>query len=179
MRRFSVGGLLGFVGLLAVGLAALVNATAVWVGVVFTLTVGILLAGVLGWILRGRSGGAWVGLVVFGWGFFLLGQMPGLEAHARLPSFAAAHWIYSKANAFPVQPPGFGGVPGSVPMTTEAAQYFNDVEDYNRLAANAPTIGHWLFILIFAQGGAVLGGLIDRGRRPGPEVPPAAPANSP
>jgi hypothetical protein len=47
-HRVSIGGLMGFVLVAAVGLAGLRNATPIWAGSVFLLTCGILLLAVLG-----------------------------------------------------------------------------------------------------------------------------------
>ena len=51
----------------------MVNATFIWAGVVFTLTIGVLLASVLALILRGWRGGGWLGFALFGWGFLIFG----------------------------------------------------------------------------------------------------------
>ena len=177
MGRFSLAGVLGFVAVFAIGLAALVNATTVWAGVAFTLTIGTLLASVLAVILRGWRRGGWLGFALFGWGYFLLGNLSslGLAPNSWLLPDAAAEWAFSKANPMPVPPASFStNVPGSVPMTPEASAYFLAQEVYNGRSANATNIGRWLSVLLIAEVGAILGVLLARGRRAGePPSPPA------
>ena len=58
---------------IAVGLAALANATAFWEGTVFLLTLLTLFTGVVGICYRrGADRAFWVGFSIFGWGFFVL-----------------------------------------------------------------------------------------------------------
>ena len=106
MGRTSVAGLLGFVAVFAIGLAAMVNATSVWAGVVFTLMVGLLLASVLAVILPGGRRGGWLGFALFGWGYFLVGNVPalGLASDCWLLPDAVADWIFLKSNPQPVPP---------------------------------------------------------------------------
>ena len=62
MRRISIAGLLGIIGLIAFGLAALRNASEPWDAFVFTLMIGLLCASLLGAILLGLQ--FWLGLLV-------------------------------------------------------------------------------------------------------------------
>ena len=70
--RFSIAGLMTAVLLLAVGFAGLRTASALWASAVFTLTVTLLAAAILGAVAcRGRSRIAWLGFGVFGWTYLL------------------------------------------------------------------------------------------------------------
>jgi hypothetical protein len=106
MRRISIAGLLGFVAVFAISLAALVNATYAWRGAVFTLTMMMLFASVLGVIFRGWRTGGWLGFALFGWGYLLLGTTLPLSflPHQRLLTDLAADWVFEKSNHRPIQP---------------------------------------------------------------------------
>jgi hypothetical protein len=71
---------MGFVLFVAVGLAALRSASALWVSATFTATVALLSAAALGAMAtRGRPRTAWAGLAVFGWVYLAVafGPWPG------------------------------------------------------------------------------------------------------
>ncbi len=176
MGRISIAGLLGLVGLFAVGLAALTSATAAWLGFFFLLTFGLLFAGVVGWILRGRRSGGWVGFVVFGWGFFLLEYRPGVNSFDRLASDAVADWAFEMVNPTPVDPPGW---PPTTTLTPPEQAYYNAASSHHERAVNAEIIGHWLFLLLAGQIGSILGVVVARGRGPGVEAPPPTTIPSP
>jgi hypothetical protein len=103
MGRISIAATLGWVVLFAVGMAALVNASEFWVGVTFHLTIGAILTGVVGLILRGRRGGGWLGFAVFGSCYFLL-YLLGASATIRSMSDPVATWAFEKANRRPAVP---------------------------------------------------------------------------
>jgi hypothetical protein len=177
MGRISIAGMLGFVAVFAIGFAALVNATAVWVGVAFTLTIGVLLASVLAAILRGWRRGGWLGFALFGWGYLLLGNVSalGLVVYASTLPDVASEWVFSKSNSRPVPPAAFlNNVAGSRPMTPEDFAYYLANDAYNNRSGNATIIGRWLSVLLFAEVGAILGVLLARGRRVGEATPAAA-----
>jgi len=69
--HFSLAQALGVVTVVALGLAAISQATEFWLVVTNALTVVILTLGFLGVLLRTRPYGAWVGFTVFGWACFL------------------------------------------------------------------------------------------------------------
>jgi hypothetical protein len=168
MGRISIAGVLGFVAIFAIGLAALVNATSAWAGLVFILTIGLLLTSVLGLILRGWRRGGWLGFALFGWGYFLIGHIAALglaEYSWTLPD-TAADWIFSKANVEPVPPPSMAtGTPGSTQSSPEDLAYFGARAVYNERSNHALVIGRWLSVLLFAEVGAVIGLILGRGRR--------------
>jgi MFS family permease len=171
MKRVSLAGLLGFIGMVAVGLAALVNATDLWVGAVLMLTIGLLLGGLLGVILRGRREAAWVGFVVFGWGFFFVGLIPNVGVWTMTLSDASAGWVFRQANSpppppvVPTQSSGVGGGP-IFPQMRAYLDATQAAEDHLRRSQNAPLIGQWLLVLLYAQVGAIVGGILTLGRTP-------------
>jgi len=70
--RFSILGLMALVLLVAVGFAALRSTSALWASAVFTMTVALLWAAILGAFAgRGRARLTWLGFVVFGWIYLL------------------------------------------------------------------------------------------------------------
>jgi hypothetical protein len=78
--RFNIGTLLAVVVFLAVAFAALREATAPWESGVFTLTVAMLLAGVLLSVHRtGRGRAFWIGFALFGWTYLAAGLIPWIE----------------------------------------------------------------------------------------------------
>jgi hypothetical protein len=162
MRRVSLAALLGFIAVLAVGLAALRSGTGLWAGLIYTLMVGYLLAGLLGTILRGRRGGTWIGLAVFGWGYLLVGHVPGLEGYHESLSDNLAYWVFTYAKPEPPLPGN-----GEFPMANR--------EDYGLRISEQ--IGQWLLVILFAQSGSLLGGLLASKREPGSpdDAPPRGP----
>ena len=177
MGRISIAGVLGSVAVFAIGLAALVNATSVWSGVAFTLTIGLLLASVLATILRGWRRGGWFGFALFGWGYFLIVYTSafGLASQAWLLPDSATEWIFSKSNPTPIPPAELSTyVPGSQSPTPEASAYFFAANAHDERAANATNIGRWLSVLLFAEVGAILGVLLARGRRANDAASPFA-----
>jgi hypothetical protein len=179
MARISIAGLLGFVAVFAIGLAALVKASSVWAGFVFTLTIGFGFGGVLGIILRGWRRGGWLGFVLFGWGYYLIGNISvlGLEENAWLLPDAASEWIFSTSNSPPVLLGKIYGVTGQ--PTPEGSAFLTVQAVYFERSRAATMIGRWLWVLLFAEVGSVLGVLLGRGRTtsevaPAPTVRPVA-----
>lgn len=80
--RFSLARMLGVVVLVALGLAALVNATRWWVSVAFSVALTVLFVGVVGGLCRtGARRAFWSGFAVFGLGYLVL-AMPIVSASA-------------------------------------------------------------------------------------------------
>src|SRR5262249_46537358 len=66
--QFSLAGLMAVVLFIALGFAALLNATALWASVLFMFTVALMSAAILGAIAcRGKTRMTWVGVGIFGW----------------------------------------------------------------------------------------------------------------
>ena len=66
--RFSIAGLMAVVFICAIGFAGLRAATAAWASAMFTMTVFLLAAALLGSVAsRGPARMAWIGFAVFGW----------------------------------------------------------------------------------------------------------------
>src|SRR5262245_19582567 len=76
--RFSLASLVGVVAALAFGLAALRSANQLWASAVFSLTLVLLLAAVLG-VSFGHGPGRvyWGGFAIFGWAYLALALGPG------------------------------------------------------------------------------------------------------
>jgi len=77
MRRFSILGMMGGVGLIAVGLTALRNADQLWQSIAVSLTLATLGVAALGaWQFRGSDQAWWRGFASFGWGYLFLSSAP-------------------------------------------------------------------------------------------------------
>jgi hypothetical protein len=87
--RFSIANLLTAVAIIAVGLAALNSPSRLTVGLVTIVTLGVLLAAILGAIYRaGEARAFWLGFAVFGWSYFLVAFSPvfsDVKAQIDLP----------------------------------------------------------------------------------------------
>jgi hypothetical protein len=69
--RFTLAQLMAAVIFIGLGFAALRSASLLWVSAVFTLTVTVLLAAILGAMARrGRARMTWAGFALFGWIYF-------------------------------------------------------------------------------------------------------------
>jgi hypothetical protein len=71
--RFPISGLMGAVLVVALGLAAMRNASETWAGIIFLLTCAVLGLAIVGTICRGDGERAWwLGFAIFGWGYMVL-----------------------------------------------------------------------------------------------------------
>jgi hypothetical protein len=77
--QFSLASLMAVVFFIALGIAALLNATALWASVLFMFTVALMSAAILGAIAcRGRTRMTWAGVAIFGWVYLgiVFGPLP-------------------------------------------------------------------------------------------------------
>jgi hypothetical protein len=82
--RFTIAGLMLAVLAVAVGFAALRNATPAWAGAMLLLTLGLLGLAVLGVVYRrGARRAWWLGFALFGGGYVLLTFAPWADEHVR------------------------------------------------------------------------------------------------
>ncbi len=75
--RFPLAWLMALVGIIAIGLAAMRNASWLAVQIAFTLTLLALMVGLLAALVR-RGDGAWAGFAVFGWCYAICGLIPAV-----------------------------------------------------------------------------------------------------
>src|SRR5690348_358666 len=93
--RFTIASLLVVVLLVAVGFAALREASDPWDSGVFTLALAILLVSILLAVHRTESRRAfWLGFALFGWGYLALSLIPSIES--RLLTTKALAYLDSK-----------------------------------------------------------------------------------
>jgi hypothetical protein len=178
--RFNIGTLLAVVVFLAVAFAALREATALLDGGVFTLTVAMLLAGVLLSVHRtGRVRAFWVGFALFGWTYLAASLIPTVEP--RLLTTKGLEYLDSKipgrAVTFSVTlPTNNSGTPSNLvehvissPIRGAVIETMNSTIAYSTLAGKALAgpfgssenfvrIGHSLLALIVA----LCGGQVSR-----------------
>ncbi len=99
--RFSIGGLMAVVLVLAIGFAALKNANETWAGAMFLLTCGILGLSVVGAVCRREAERAWwLGFALFGWGYMALAFWPS-ESLPKLPTLTLIEVLLSIFRATP------------------------------------------------------------------------------
>ena len=78
--RFPIAGLMGAVLVVALGLAALRNASEIWASVIFLLTCGLLCLAIVGTLCRRDAERAWwLGFALFGWGYLVLASWSSVE----------------------------------------------------------------------------------------------------
>ncbi len=180
--RFTIAGISCFIVVLAIGLAALWEATEVWDSAVFGATLALLsLAALMAMHRREARRAFWFGFVVFGWTYVVVSLVPSVQA--RLPTTLALikldGMLADRAIAFTA-----GGVAfKSVRYTVRSAAYSTDG---STLVATGPgsiqvwssttgkpisvpgttenfvRIGHSLFALVAAYLGGVLSGRLHR-----------------
>jgi hypothetical protein len=152
--RFSIAGLMGVILVAAIGLAALHNPTELWAGVIFLLTCGVLALAIVGVACRGQGERAWwLGLALFGWGYFTLAFSSPREGLPRLPTTAVLKAIMGDI-AEP--PPGIMG--GGFRCIGPLAQFGGMGVPFGGLADWQ--IGHCLWSLAAALLGGTLGRLL-------------------
>ena len=83
--RFPIAGLMAAVLVIALGLAALRNASVTWAGSTFLLTCAVLCLALVGVVCRhGTERAWWLGFALFGWGYLFLAFYTSFE----LPTMA-------------------------------------------------------------------------------------------
>jgi hypothetical protein len=89
--RFTIASLLVVVLLVAVGFAALREASDLWDRGVFTLALAVLLVSILFAVHRtGSERAFWLGFALFGWGYLGLSLVPSIEPRLLMAK-ALAH----------------------------------------------------------------------------------------
>ena len=97
--RFTIGGIMAVVSVLAVGFAALKNADETWAGAMFLLTCSMLGLAVVGAICRqGAERAWWLGFALFGWGYMALAFWPS-ESLPELPTVTVIEVLVSMFHA--------------------------------------------------------------------------------
>lgn len=162
-RRFTIGGLMWLTFIVCFSLAALRNAAAVWAGVVFLVTCGVLGFAVIAAVCRPASERAWwLGFTVFGGGYLWLALWGPQDW--RSPALPATEVLKAVAPVFNVSLAGgvFGGL--GEPQPREGDLYLQ--------------IGHCLWSLLFATAGGLWASAFP-GLRSGPAEAPVAPPQPP
>ncbi len=151
--RFPIAGLMLAVLVVALGLAALRNASDIWAGETFLLTCAVLTLAVVGVACGGDSHRAWwLGFALFGWGYLLLALWSSLD----LPTTQLTNWFQTRLNA---KPPGGGGL-----QSVELAGGFGGSVSTPPVAP-FQQIGHCLWALLAALIGGTVSSLLFGGRR--------------
>jgi hypothetical protein len=166
--------LMGFVAVLALGLAAMKVASEGMMKASMTIGLVILLVGTLGAAVR-RSG-VWIGFALFGWTYALVAFVtPVNEAlEARFP---ASDLMNNLADRMHPKPAGIG----DPPAFDSARDYMNDDRRIHWVTSQiyCAEIGHVIAASIFAYLGAIAGHFLDdRSKRTGKTPDGRMPATS-
>ncbi len=107
--RFNIASMLGVISFVAVGFAALREATDLWNSGLFSLTLGVLLSAVLLAVHRTEARRAfWIGFVLFGWGYLSLSLISSTESRLittqALAYLEKANILGNRANVMRVIP---------------------------------------------------------------------------
>ena len=109
--RFPIAGLMGAVLVVALGLAALRNASETWASVMFLLTCGVLNLAVVGTLCReGAKRAWWLGFALFGWGYLVL----AFWSSVQLPTMALLDAVGSRLGLKVQFGGGMGGMGGGM-----------------------------------------------------------------
>jgi hypothetical protein len=154
--RISIAGMMAFVLCVGVGFAALRNATRVWAGVMFLLTLGMLCAAIVGaYSRRGRARLPWLGFAVFGWAYAPAALGPWNEGKD-----AAAPTFITTALLDELMPYASRNYADSRGMTYDGdLDFMVDIATGVKVWSALPyrRIGHCVLALACAAAGAVVG----------------------
>jgi hypothetical protein len=181
MRRFSIATLIVVVLLCGVAVAALKQASDVWVGVLLAITLLLLGIALLGALQRkGASRAFWQGFAIFGWGYLVLTMGPWFreQVGARLVTFQLLDYLHAKAHADDLQAGDFEVIArktmtpksgtsvviwervSSARISLALALSGSNLDQFHR-------IGDCLFALLCAFGGGFVGRWFHRTEREG------------
>ena len=156
--RFSVAWLLGMVVVLAVALAAMRTASVYWTAAAATITLALLLTGVLGGLfLRGSGRAFWAGFAIFGWVYLLFVNWDWIGAqfgHDLTGFFSdCAEMVFTDPTPVTNRPTSR---PGALPQVGPALM--DQLLFRNHAIGNFVQILRYLSCLVFA----LVGGIIAR-----------------
>lgn len=161
--RLSLAGSLGFVAVFALGLTGLRSATTFWTSAAAMLTLGLLLASVLGvCLLRGRERAACLGFALFGIVYLVLVNWDWVGAQFGHDLTAG---LGDLADELVPKPTGASlANPGGTPILTTPAE---DLAARQVKVGNFVQISRMVLALLFAAAGAGIGALLaGRGAEP-------------
>jgi hypothetical protein len=95
--RVSIAGLMAVVVFVAVGVAALRQASEIWAGILFALTLVMIGFAMLRAAYRtGPARASWAGFALFGSGYLAVVFLPGSESRPPLGTTLALGWLHGK-----------------------------------------------------------------------------------
>ncbi len=187
--RISLAGLLGFIAVLALGLAGIVSASTLWTSVAATVVLAILLAAVLAArLLEGTDRVFWAGFALFGWTYLLLvnwdwvGGQFGHDLTAGLSGMADSMFAEVPIpivpqppgnTAFRPVPPPYGVRPVPTPIAPGTPEYLELVRRRQIQVGNFVQIGRLGLTLAFGMLGGYLATRLARRREPAATAPAA------
>jgi hypothetical protein len=164
--RFPIAGMMAAVLIVALGLAAVRNASPTWASVTFLSTCAVLCLAIVGIICRGETERAWwLGFALFGWGYLLLAFWSSIE----LPTMVLLDAVGSRLGAKVRFSGGMGGMGGGM---GSAGLQFGNIMGGGSAGIQDPSfqqIAHCLWALVAALLGGVLAATFFGGPRKGAE----------
>lgn len=159
LLRFTLAQLMAVVFLFGVGFAALRSASQVWSSAVFTLTVIVLSAAILGAMgRRGRARMTWAGFALFGWIYLVTTFGLGGEGNGVTAPPHVTRWVFDYWDAQRWSYPRFESAsPGEKlfsPLPPPPGLVISpDAHQFRR-------IGHCLTAILFGFVGAIAGRIL-------------------
>jgi hypothetical protein len=163
--RFPIAGLMGAVLAIALGLAALRNATETWAGATFLVTCAVLCLAIVGVVCRRDAERAWwLGFALFGWGYLCL----AFRSEIALPTMTLLDAVATRLGLEIQFPSGMGGGMRSIGLFGFGG-FGGGFGGFAGLPA--PQIAHCIWALLAALLGGTLarllfGGPGDRSEQP-------------
>jgi hypothetical protein len=150
--RFSIRALLGLILFVAVAIAALRGATAIWASVTILAALGAVCTATVGAaLIRGAGRAAWLGFAVFGWAYFLLCLSPWGGEYGLGP----ARFLTRAANGLLLLID-----PGLVEMPVGGQEEFAVFAGTGKSRSFYHGSFHALMTILFAAVGAVVCGIL-------------------
>jgi hypothetical protein len=166
MVRYSLGTLLAFMALVALGLGALANASEVWAEVMVTTAFILLLAAlVAAFVADGKARVFALGFAIVGIGYFLLtfSEMAGVRGHliTNRAVLLVYDWKHKEEVANDTVMPRGNANPFVLP--TNAPDPFADDDPFGPvIPSSVLDIAHALWTLLFALLGGVFAQVVHR-----------------
>jgi hypothetical protein len=181
--RFTLAQSMAIVILIGVGLAALRSASALWSSALFTLTVVVLSAAILGAMaFRGRARMTWAGFALFGWIYLGTAFGPWAEGNGLKAPPYVTRWVldYTSQRSWYANRIDTG-VPGEVLFPAPSIMYGMGGGMKSGQVSGAPApvvlvdmfhfrrIGHCIAAIVFGLIGALVGRIMAaRNDQPNP-----------
>ena len=164
--RFTIAQAMALVLLTGIGFAALRSASILWASAVFTLTVVVLSAAILGAMARrGRARMTWAGFALFGWVYLGTAFGPWADGNGVKAPPYVTKWLFDFTTSWP---PWVDNGPSGEMLFTPPPPVLVPIAAF-RSALQFRQVGHCLAAILFGLVGAGLGRFLAmRDEQPNP-----------